>query len=139
MPETEEDRPGGSEDLAISLTILRIVRRWSQSELAAAAGVSNSAISDYERAKVDPQTQTLRKLLGALGVSHSALDLTQAFILSIRAQMLSTDVVAGPLGGALPQSLEMEIAQVASEAGRVASRLAHTLLHLLARRDDSAR
>jgi transcriptional regulator with XRE-family HTH domain len=36
-----------NDDLAVTLSILRIVRRWSQSELAEAAGVINSAISDY--------------------------------------------------------------------------------------------
>ena len=37
-------------------------RRMSQSELAETAGVTNSAISDYERGKVDPQAATLREL-----------------------------------------------------------------------------
>ena len=34
-----------NDDLAVTLSILRIIRRWSQSELAEAAGVTNSAIS----------------------------------------------------------------------------------------------
>ena len=76
-----------NDDLAVTLSILRIIRRWSQSELAEAAGVTNSAISDYERGKVDPQTQTLQKLIRALGLPLSALDQTQAFIQMIRAQM----------------------------------------------------
>src|SRR5436309_3888485 len=76
-----------NDDLAVTLSILRIIRRWSQSELAEAAGVTNSAISDYERGKVDPQTQTLQKLVRALGLPLSALDQTQAFIQMIRAQM----------------------------------------------------
>jgi transcriptional regulator with XRE-family HTH domain len=62
-----------NDDLAVTLSILRIIRRWSQSELAEAAGVTNSAISDYERGKVDPQTQTLQKLVRALGLPLSAL------------------------------------------------------------------
>src|SRR5262249_61815446 len=93
----DEDRRGGSrrrrtrggivnDDLAVTLSILRTIRRWSQSELAEAAGVTNSAISDYERGKVDPQTQTLQKLVRALGLPLSALDQTQAFIQMIRAQ-----------------------------------------------------
>src|SRR5712691_745488 len=76
-----------NDDLAVTLSILRIIRRWSQSELAEAAGVTNSAISDYERGKVDPQTQTLQKLVRALGLPLSALDQTQSFIQIIRAQM----------------------------------------------------
>ena len=35
--------------LAVTLAILRNIRRMSQSELAEAAGVTNSAVSDYER------------------------------------------------------------------------------------------
>src|SRR5947208_17140922 len=76
-----------NDDLAVTLSILRIIRRWSQSELAEAAEVTNSAVSDYERGKVDPQTQTLQKLIRALGLPLSALDQTQAFIQIIRAQM----------------------------------------------------
>src|SRR5215475_7682645 len=76
-----------NDDLAVTLSILRTIRRWSQSELAEAAGVTNSAISDYERGKVDPQTQTLQKLVRALGLPLSSLDQTQAFIQMIRAQM----------------------------------------------------
>src|SRR5436309_10742966 len=76
-----------NDDLAVTLSILRIVRRWSQSELAEAASVTNSAISDYERGKVDPQTQTLQKIMGALGYPMSALDQTAAFIRLLKAQM----------------------------------------------------
>ena len=76
-----------NDDLAVTLAILRIIRRWSQSELAEAAGITNSAISDYERGKVDPQTQTLQKLVRALGLPLAALDQTQTFIQVIRAQM----------------------------------------------------
>lgn len=131
-------------DLAVTLSILRIVRRWSQSELAEAAGVTNSAISDYERGKVDPQSQTLQKLIRALGLPLSALDQTQAFIQMIRAQMTeSVDLQAEgePQGfssaSALsPAEREMraEIAQLASEGGRFASRLTRMFLELMVSR-----
>jgi transcriptional regulator with XRE-family HTH domain len=125
---------GQGEDLAISLTILRTIRRWSQSELAEAAGVSNSAISDYERGKVDPQSQTLQKLVRALGLPLSALDQTQAFIQIVRAQMITGESGAaaggGPAGFSAASALSLaeremraEIAQIASEGGRFASRL----------------
>src|SRR5436305_5655397 len=121
---------GSAADLAVTLSILRIIRRWSQSELAEAAGVTNSAISDYERGKVDPQTQTLQKIMRALGLPLSALDQAQAFIQLIRAQMeggsgdaeerLVSNVAAV---SAKERELRMEIAQIASEGGRFASRL----------------
>jgi transcriptional regulator with XRE-family HTH domain len=128
-----------NDDLAVTLSILRIVRRWSQSELAEAAGVTNSAISDYERGKVDPQTQTLQKLIRALGLPLSALDQTQAFIQTIQAQM-STPAEAedSPHFSGAPEispeerELRAEIAQIASEGGRFASRLTRTVLELLA-------
>jgi transcriptional regulator with XRE-family HTH domain len=133
-----------NDDLAVTLSILRIVRRWSQSELAEAAGVTNSAISDYERGKVDPQTQTLQKLVRALGLPLSALDQTQAFIQIIRAQMNMGDSQLGPgEGGSQPFSnaaalspkereVRAEIAQIASEGGRFASRLTRLMLELMA-------
>src|SRR3954468_19625595 len=93
-----------NDDLAVTLSILRIIRRWSQSELAEAAGVTNSAISDYERGKVDPQTQTLQKLVRALGLPLSALDQTQSFIQIIRAQMELDDQGGRQGAEATPQA-----------------------------------
>ncbi len=129
-----------NDDLAVTLSILRIIRRWSQSDLAEAAGVTNSAISDYERGKVDPQTQTLRKLIRALGLPLSALDQTQAFIQVIQAQMSAPgEAEDSPhFSGApeiSPQERERraEIALIASEGGRFASRLTRMVLELLAR------
>ncbi len=128
-----------NDDLAVTLSILRIVRRWSQSELAEAAGVTNSAISDYERGKVDPQTQTLQKLIRALGLPLSALDQTQAFIQMIRAQMSesgeagdSASFSGAPEISPGERELRAEIALIASEGGRFASRLTRTVLELLA-------
>jgi transcriptional regulator with XRE-family HTH domain len=132
-----------NDDLAVTLSILRIIRRWSQSELAEAAGVTNSAISDYERGKVDPQTQTLQKLVRALGLPLSALDQAQSFIQIIRAQMDMGDTRVPQGEGAQPFSnaaalsprereVRAEIAQIASEGGRFASRLTRMLLELMA-------
>ena len=132
-----------NDDLAVTLSILRIIRRWSQSELAEAARVTNSAISDYERGKVDPQTQTLQKLVRALGLPLSALDQTQAFIQLVRAQMDGGEPLrhegAPPFSNASalsPQERERraEIAQIASEGGRFASRLTRLMLELMAGR-----
>jgi transcriptional regulator with XRE-family HTH domain len=137
--------PGTSNrDLSITLAVLRIICGLSQSQLAQAAGVTNSANSDYERAKVDPQTYTLQKLVRALGLPLSALDDTQAFILRVRAQSASERPAdsdpafsAAAVSPALREQ-RMEIAQIASEAGRFASRFVHFLLELLARNRDPA-
>ena len=128
-----------NEDLAVTLSILRIIRRWSQSELAEAAGVTNSAISDYERGKVDPQSQTLLKLTKALGLPLSALDQTQAFILAIRAQRSLSEGEENPghfsrAPAMTPEERELrgQIAQIASEGGRFFSRWVGLGLQLLA-------
>jgi transcriptional regulator with XRE-family HTH domain len=137
-----------NDDLAVTLSILRIVRRWSQSELAEAAGVTNSAISDYERGKVDPQTQTLQKLIRALGLPLSALDQSQAFIQMIRAQMTSLETVDSQAEGEtqgfssasdlspVEREMRAEIAQVASEGGRFASRLTRLMLEMMMGRSE---
>jgi transcriptional regulator with XRE-family HTH domain len=138
------------EDLAVTLSILRVIRRWSQSELAEAARVTNSAISDYERGKVDPQTQTLQKLVRALGLPLSALDQTQAFIQSVRAQMtrLEPDGEGGKGASSLfsdasamsaeEREMRAEIAQIASEGGRFVSHMTGMILGLLAKTPKTA-
>ena len=136
-----------NDDLAVSLAILRNIRRWSQSELAEAAKVTNSAISDYERGKVDPQSATLQRMLRAFGLPLSALDQTLAFIYMIRSQMAVGETPAGADAGApaartggplTPRDHEMqlEIAQVASEGGRFASRLTRLLLQVMGARGE---
>jgi transcriptional regulator with XRE-family HTH domain len=129
-----------NDDLAVTLAMLRIIRRWSQSELAEAAGVTNSAISDYERGKVDPQTQTLQKLVRALGLPLSALDQAQAFIQMIQSQMSApVEAEDSPHFSSAPETspeereMRAEIALIASEGGRFASRLTRMALELMAR------
>lgn len=51
-----------------TLRALRALRDMTQLELAEAAGVSPTAIAEYERGKRDLRMQTMRKLCEALGV-----------------------------------------------------------------------
>jgi transcriptional regulator with XRE-family HTH domain len=83
----KDDHLARDDHFAVTLAILRIIRRMSQSELAHAAGVTNSAVSDYERGKVDPQAATLRRVLRGLDLPVSALEECETFILSIRSQV----------------------------------------------------
>jgi len=83
----EDALPVRDDHFAVTLAVLRITRRLSQSELAERSGVTNSAISDYERGKVDPQAMTLRKLFYGLDLPISVLDETRAFIERIRSQV----------------------------------------------------
>src|SRR5436305_2143968 len=74
------------EDLSRSLAILRISRGWSQDQLARAAGMTNSALSEYERGKKIPELKSLRKLVSALGYSLSVLELTEDFLRELQVQ-----------------------------------------------------
>src|SRR5215203_3614741 len=62
------------------LAVLRVVREWSQRELAEAAGVRPSSISDWERGKKTPSPRTLERLAGAMGFSSSMLQRALAFV-----------------------------------------------------------
>lgn len=50
------------------LRAIRALRNFSQAELAARAGVSPTAIAEYEQGKRDLRAATIRKLCDALGV-----------------------------------------------------------------------
>jgi len=136
--EGETDHLALSDLLAVSLAILRIIRRLSQSDLATAAGVTNSAVSDYERGKVDPQTSTLQKLFRGLNLPLSVLEETQAFILRIRSQVGTRGsshkpqlAVLGTIDTAAVHAEEREIAAevaiLAVEGGRCVARFIRVL------------
>lgn len=57
-----------------ALLLLRTYRGPTQAELAKRSGVNKSSISAYERDRHAPNSENLEKLLGALGLSLSALD-----------------------------------------------------------------
>lgn len=50
------------------LRAIRALRNMSQAELASRAGVSQTAIAEYEQDKRDLRADTIRKLCEALGV-----------------------------------------------------------------------
>jgi transcriptional regulator with XRE-family HTH domain len=133
--EPTSDLLATNDHLAISLALLRLVRRWSQSELAAAAGVTNSAISDYERGKVDPQTRTLLRLLEAMGYPLSALEQTREFVLLLRAQLGPGAPAPGERGTspADPVDHRREVALLAAEGARFMSQFLQLLFQVLQR------
>ncbi|HCF5995840.1 helix-turn-helix transcriptional regulator [Pseudomonas aeruginosa] len=51
------------------LRAIRALKNITQAQLAAAAGVSPSAIAEYESGKRDLRADTIRKLCDALGVT----------------------------------------------------------------------
>ena len=73
-------------DFSVALSILRISRGWSQDQVARAAGVTNSALSEYERGKKMPELKSLRKIVTALGYELSAIERTESFLRELRSE-----------------------------------------------------
>jgi transcriptional regulator with XRE-family HTH domain len=129
--------------LGMALTVLRIVRGWSQEELAKASGIRSGSISDYERNRMMPGLKTLQRLMGAMGYPLALLDHTQKFIDAVRADsplpLPAGSAETSRAVGALPvsegpfasQALQWEVEQVSAEAGRVVARLTRLLFVLM--------
>jgi transcriptional regulator with XRE-family HTH domain len=67
------------------LAVMRIALGFKQHQLARAARVHPSSLSDYEKGIRVPELPTLLRLLEALGVSFSALELTGRYIEDLEA------------------------------------------------------
>lgn len=132
------------EDVGTVIHVLRVIQDLSQGQLAEAAGVRNSSISNYERGKAVPKLETLQKLARGMGLELSALEETQHFIHRMRAQAgVGVGFRDRPGSGSLlregeggsgldPEALVAEVEQLSGEAGRFASRLVRVLLELFA-------
>jgi transcriptional regulator with XRE-family HTH domain len=131
------------EELGLALAFLRMIRGWSQEELAKASGIRSGSISDYERNRMVPGLKTLQKLMDAMGYPLSMLSQTQRFIEGLKTEALLTGETRRKLPApeitASPQLLRREVEQVSAEAGRVVTRLTHLMLALVSQsaRDNS--
>jgi transcriptional regulator with XRE-family HTH domain len=134
----KEDHLAETDVLAVTLAILRNLRRMSQRDLAEAAGVTNSAVSDYERGKVDPQSSTLRKLFRGLDLPLSVLEETHVFILRIRSQvgaqgsphnsrLATQETIDLAAVHAEEKEIWAEVAILAAEGGRFLARFIRVL------------
>jgi transcriptional regulator with XRE-family HTH domain len=95
---------------SLALTILRVIRRFSQEELAEAAGLRPGTISDYERGKREPSAATVRRLAAVMGHPAALTERTLAFAAGVEEAL--DEAAASPEGdGDLPRRL-------AAEAGR---------------------
>lgn len=113
-------------DWPICLTILRIIRRWSEEDLAEACGLRRGTVSDYERGKMIPGLKTMERLLTAQGYPFAALDEALAFIQRVRAAQLgvaSTESSAE----AGPPARRRELEEAAVAAGAVLSQILRLL------------
>jgi transcriptional regulator with XRE-family HTH domain len=130
-------------DFSVSLAVLRVIRGWSQEELARHSGVRPSSISDYERGKIVPGAGTLQRLLDAMGFPFSALDGTQTLVATLRAEsqirtaarLARPGLPEVPLESPAPNPTETsrlwEVEQASVEAGRVAARLTRLFFALV--------
>lgn len=87
------------EDLDVILIILRSALRWKQNDLARAAGIGNSSISDYERRKKLPGRKNLRKILGAMGYRDGTVHFVSEFLRDLRTRHRLPDGEPYPLPG----------------------------------------
>jgi transcriptional regulator with XRE-family HTH domain len=94
--------------LGEALTILRLIRQVSQTELGAASGVKRDSISDYERGRFMPRPDVLRRLVEAMGFSAAMVERTLAFV---------DTVCAAQEGSALASAGSASAAQIEELAG----------------------
>jgi transcriptional regulator with XRE-family HTH domain len=65
--------PSANDALARNLRRLRVARRWSLSELAAATGIGKASVSAIENGRANPTVDTLGRLADALDVGVAEL------------------------------------------------------------------
>jgi transcriptional regulator with XRE-family HTH domain len=119
-------------DLALALAVVRVIRGWTQEELADASGVRASSISDYERGRKTPEMRTLQRLLAAMELPLAAVDEAQRCVSRIRGLKAAFDGEAGDLEGNAASrgaselgsgATRLEIDDVAEDSARLVARL----------------
>ncbi len=111
--------PNDDFPLGAILAVLRIVRGWSQLELAQAAGMRSGTISEYERGKKKLPLRTLERLAAVMGYPAPMIERTRAFIQEAR----STTGAIQP-----GESLSRQIDTFAADFGRSYEDFARTWL-----------
>lgn len=143
--------PRETADLSLTLAILRLSRGWSQDQVARAAGLTNSAISEYERGRKVPELKNVRKIVAALGYRLSAIERTEDFLADLRAEGLVearedaegelalAPVAAAELAEAEPPPLRQRARRVAAQVGQAATGFVLLLFEVLLGRDRASR
>ena len=112
--------------LNLVLTLLRLAANWNQAELARAAGVRPTMISDYERGHKKLTRARLEELVGYLGFTEQSIDLTLRFVETIRR---ATRAPGTPDEPDEPDAGDRRrIDAIAAEAGRLASGFVFSVL-----------
>ena len=142
-----EKQDSGEDLLRVALTVLRVVRGWTQGELAQAAKVRPGTMSDYEQGKLVPSLRTLQRLTGVMGYPLAAIEEAQAFVIRLRAQSALRGAATFESSEAMKDgghevaddpspeaprraARRWEIEQAAIEVGRTATRITRLWLSL---------
>jgi transcriptional regulator with XRE-family HTH domain len=144
--------PRETADFSLTLAILRLSRGWSQDQVARAAGLTNSAISEYERGKKVPELRNVRKIVAALGYRLSAIERTEDFLADLRAEgllearedaegdlALAPIARAGEIAEGEPPPLRQRARRVAAQVGQAATGFVLLLFEVLLGRDRASR
>lgn len=83
-------RQDDPEDVKTFIAFLRLLRGWTQADLAEALGLTAGAISRYETGDVVPDRQTLEDVAKVVGLPLRILDRTFLCISAARAAVAST-------------------------------------------------
>ncbi|HYH46499.1 MAG TPA: helix-turn-helix transcriptional regulator [Thermoanaerobaculia bacterium] len=113
-------------DLSRTLTILRISRGWSQDRVAKEAGLTNSALSEYERGRKTPEFKNVRKIVAALGYRLSAIDRCEDFLQELQSESILPNEAPEPAALEAGEADEMP-RPLLRRARRVASQLGQAL------------
>ena len=109
-------RRDNPEDLKLVVIFLRMLRGWTQTELAEAAGLSASAISRYEIGDIVPGREALEEIAMAVGLPLRMLDRIFLWVGAARSAVASAaapgdpdrlaDAIAGELAAGLSDLLD---------------------------------
>jgi len=119
-------------ELGVVLGVLRVARGLSREELARTSGVSQSALSQYERGKKVPELQTLRRLVFAMDYPLSAIERAQALIASLEGEGAPPWTRPADRTSATPAGTD-EIETISREVGRSATEIARAFLYFMRR------
>lgn len=138
-------------DLPLLLALLRVAIGWKQGKVARASGITNSAISEYERGKKTPDLKSLQKIVFGMGFRLSALDRAEDFLRDLRAEKLAAEGTAYAEGGGRPSdiaeagalqalpSAKARARRVSAQVGQAAESFSLALLEALERREEEDR
>lgn len=70
----DDPRPDQTQTLPYRLVELRKSRNWTQAQLAAAVGASQSSVAEWEGGKSEPRIGTLRKIAEVFGIGIEEVD-----------------------------------------------------------------